>query len=363
MNKKELLIISNEQFGYHTDSFKYCQYLKESYHITYLCFDKNLPKILEDKIHVIYVPSRGNKLRRSWYFIKNTFIQLYYNKGITFLIYFNGFSIFRFLMPWKPMILDIRTLSVNKNPLKRTIEDFFLRISVCFFSYVTVISYGVAGKLNIPKRKLYILPLGADSIHYSNKDFTKLSLLYVGTLSGRNILETLKGVQLFIQAYPEITLTYDIVGEGDEKEKLISYIETNNLKNVVFLRGFIHHKDLSSVFERCNIGISYVPITNYYNFQPATKTFEYLSAGLYCIATATHANKEIITKENGCLIQDNSESFKNALIEFINRKDNRPDSIQIRNSVKEYTWENIVNVYLQPVINKVLSSTPANIIK
>ena len=31
--KTELLIVSNEQYGYHIDSYKYCQYLKDKYEL------------------------------------------------------------------------------------------------------------------------------------------------------------------------------------------------------------------------------------------------------------------------------------------------------------------------------------------
>lgn len=41
----------------------------------------------------------------------------------------------------------------------------------------------------------------------------------------------------------------------------------------------------------------YVPITDYYEYQPPTKTFEYVLSGLLCLATATSSNKEVITEE------------------------------------------------------------------
>jgi hypothetical protein len=43
--KKKLLIINKIQFGYHTDTFKYCQYLKDEFDITYICFDAKEIKI------------------------------------------------------------------------------------------------------------------------------------------------------------------------------------------------------------------------------------------------------------------------------------------------------------------------------
>ena len=41
---RRLLIVSFEQFGYHTDSYEYCRHLGDSFRITYLCPDQGLPR-------------------------------------------------------------------------------------------------------------------------------------------------------------------------------------------------------------------------------------------------------------------------------------------------------------------------------
>jgi hypothetical protein len=42
--RQQLLIVSFEQFGYHTDSYEYCRYLGDRFRITYLCPDQGLPR-------------------------------------------------------------------------------------------------------------------------------------------------------------------------------------------------------------------------------------------------------------------------------------------------------------------------------
>ena len=49
-------------------------------------------------------------------------------------------------------------------------------------------------KTNLPT---FILPLGADIISHTDKDFNCLKLLYMGTLSNRHIIDTVKGVKMF----------------------------------------------------------------------------------------------------------------------------------------------------------------------
>lgn len=348
----DLLIISNEQFGYHTDSFKYCQYLKDQYSITYLCFFKGLEKIYMEDVLVVYVPWEGSKFVRSLLFIYKSLNSIWKCKGVTFIVYFNGFSIFRLLMPWKNMILDIRTLSVAKNKRQREWENLFLKISAKSFSYVTFISEGVKNQLDLTSGKAYILPLGADTISTKEKLFDSLRLLYVGTLNGRNILDTVKGFNQFYLASSTKDMSYDIVGDGEEKKEIEEYIRVNNLSDIIRLHGYLYHTKLVPLFDKCNIGVSYVPLTNYYDDQPVTKTFEYVFSGLYTIATDTKSNREVITSSNGILIQDTSESFVSALkqtqiqLPYL-------DSKRISVSLSQYKWSNIVDMYLSPVLREI----------
>jgi len=350
--KKELLIISNEQFGYHTDSFKYCQYLKDQYDITYLCFFKGQEKLLLEGVRVVYIAWQGSKLRRSFKYIRQAMYYMNQCKGLTFIIYFNGFSLFHLIMPWKKAILDIRTLSVSQNEKKRVFEDFFLKVTAKSFSYVTVISKGVIEKLGLSSHKAFLLPLGADVISEKEKKFESLNLLYVGTLNGRNILDTVKGFHLFLREYAnKLKMSYDIVGDGQEMQLIKEYVKENKLDEVVKIHGYIHHRDLTFLVERCNIGVSYVPMTIYYENQPATKTYEYISSGLFTIATNTLSNQEVIRFENGLLINDTPLDFKNALKQTFLKLPHLNSKL-IKESLPQCRWENIITNYLLPVLKR-----------
>jgi len=123
------------------------------------------------------------------------------------------------------------------------------------------------------------------------------------------------------------------------------------MNNVITLYGRIPHFELQPFFDKCNIGVSYIPMTEYYEFQPPTETFEYILSGMVCIATDTNENRLLISKENGVLCEDNPESFANAL-DYVYYNRQNYNSETIRNSLKDYTWENIVNKYLIPILNK-----------
>ena len=119
-------------------------------------------------------------------------------------------------------------------------------------------------------------------------------------------------------------------------------------RNVKF-HGYVQHSNLVTFYNKCNVGVSYVPVTPYYEHQPVTKTFEYALAGLYVLATNTFCNREVVCQDNGILINDDEESFAEGILEIFKKRFSLDDRI-IRKTLKEYSWDNIVEKRLIPVI-------------
>lgn len=350
---KKLLIISRHQFGYLIDIYKWCKYLDSDYHI-YVITLGNRPRVTLDRpnFHVHYVSMRGNRTIRGIRYILVCLRYLIGNKGITIVEYFNGCSIFKKVFPWKKMILDVRTLSVSENEEIRKKEDSVLKLYTNIFDFTTIISEGTREKLNLDKSKSAIVPLGSDIISTKNKRFDKLRLLYVGTLTGRKIEKTIKGLALYINQHTITDLHYDIVGNGagNELQNLKDSAKELGIDNHITFHGYKQHNEIEQLFDECNVGVSFVPITSHYDHQPPTKSYEYVLSGLYTIATATHCNKEIITEKNGVIIMDNEESFCSAL-EHIDANKHKFNSEEIRNTLKDSQWEIIVEKTLQKVLD------------
>ena len=274
-------------------------------------------------------------------------------KGPILVVYFEGCDWIKRLVPWKKMILDIRTLSVNADENVRQTYNRKLIKACHSFDYITCISRGIFNQLGIDEEKCSILPLGADAVCVEDKDYSELCLLYVGTLTGRRINQTIDGVGLFVDKHPDVSIKYDIVGDGwnNEVSEFRTQVVEKGLDGVVTLHGHIPHLQLSDFFSKCNVGISYIPQTSYFEYQPPTKTFEYILSGLVCIATSTFANKEIVNINNGVLIDDNPKSFAQGL-EYIWDNRTRYQTSKIAITVTDYSWESIVKRYLCPVLLK-----------
>ena len=206
----------------------------------------------------------------------------------------------------------------------------------------------------VDPEKFSIIPLGADVISTKCKCYEELRLLYVGTLEGRRIADTIEGIAIFKQKHQDVKLYYDIVGDGitDTKEHLEDLVIKYDLCDVIRIHGRVSYDKLYPFFEECNIGVSYVPITPWYDHQPPTKTFEYIMSGLFCLATNTSENQKLITHVNGILHKDNPIDFSNALEQYVQYK-SKLDYAKIKNSLSEYNWKSIVNNKLLPVIKSV----------
>ena len=351
---KRLLIICRQQFGYLVDIYKWCEHLPDDYQIDVVTFDGK-EKITLDRpnIKLHYVSYKGNKTLRGIRYILVSLWHMLFFKGDIIVEYFSSCNIFKKLLPWKKMILDVRTLSIKKDETQRTKENNAIKKCCQAYDFTTIISEGTRDAISLDKQKSAIVPLGSDVISTTEKTFDTLRLLYIGTLSGRDIDKTVKGLAIFKEAHPDVAIHYDIVGDGynNELNKLKELTQELNITNCVTLHGFKPHTQIKEFLDKCNIGVSFVPITECYNHQPPTKTYEYILSGLYTIATKTFCNNEIVNENNGILIKDTDEDFANA-INYIYKNSRQLNSSVIRETLLESTWENIVKNYLQPCLNK-----------
>ena len=342
--KRKLLMVNHSQFGYHTIYVHYARYLKTDFDITFLCWDYRLKLIEEPGITIQYVSRKGNKIARNVRFIKTISSLLSTSSyHCVFIKYFFGCFVIPFIFNKKQFIhLDIRTGSVIANSFGRKLSNFILRIESRFFNSISIISTGLRTYLKV-RGDAYILPVGANSIPVVRYVKNKIELLYVGTFANRNIEDTVEGLGLFLHKNFDANISYTIIGDGSvsELESIKKNIRKYSLDKYVSLMGYVPHSELVSYYEKSSVGVSYVPITPYFNYQPSTKTFEYLMAGMPVIATSTYEHRQIINDVNGIIIDDTPESFANAITQlhegFTGYKEQK-----IRSSVAEYEWTKIV---------------------
>lgn len=355
MNRKKILIINREQFGYHTDTYYYCKYLSSIFDITYLCFDMGRKKEKEDGTKVIYASYCGGFLSRGYRFIALIYKCIKNNDyDLIFCDYFKMISILKLIFYKHNIILDIRTSSISVNKYHNSVINLLIRIESMLFRDITIVSDCLMDKLGLNKDKCHVLPLGYERLSKERKNYSKIKLLYVGTFYSRNINETVIGLGLFKQKNDsKIDISYDIIGFGSEEEKHSIYqaIKKYDLLTEVKIYDWKSHKELEPFFDKCNLGVCYVPINSCFNCQPSTKIFEYIGSGMVCIATKTNENEKLISEDNGILCEDNPESFASA-IEFYCRRFSLYDYEKITKSLSSNKWTYIINNNLYPYFQK-----------
>lgn len=346
--KETLLIIIPAQFGYSVPHYYWCKYLKEKYKITYYSYDQGFACKTIKGIDTIQVPFKDNKIYRIFNFYRNALKTLRKNKfDKVIIVQYKLDFIYKLFHPLKKINYDIRTGGVNKNKILRGLHNIQIVFSSYLFSNTIILSESLRKKLRISKRKSSLVDLGADTLATNEKTFENLNLFYIGTFTGRDLVKTIVGFSIFLKNNSKST--YTIIGFGTEKEQKILEEKVNTLKisENVFILGRKTHSEALKYFENCNVGVSFIPCTPYYDKQPPTKTYEYLLSGLVCLATNTSENRRIINSINGVLINDNPEDFNIGLNKIIASKE-AFSSGKIRQSVIGFTWQNIVTKKLIP---------------
>lgn len=352
-DKNTVFILQKAQFGYHTTTYMFCKYLRKYYRVIYLCIDAGKPKVDMEGVEVVYSPTARTVIERGFGYLTlcKKMIKSQPPSAV-FAVYFPGVS----LLPKKKetkVILDVRSGKISTSWVKRLFFDKLLWLETHRFQHVAVISESLRKRLNIAKKKSYILPIAADVLSKKEKQWNELNLLYVGALNFRNIHQTIEGCALFGAKHREAKWTYNIVayGTAEVEASLKESVLKHGLQNHVFFHGRKTHAEIQHLWDNCNVGVAYIPQTSYFDCQPPTKTYEYLQSGMICLATNTHEHRLLINSQNGILHDANPNAFAHALEKMYLNK-GAYASNTIRHTIENHTWSKIVENYLIPLLAK-----------
>lgn len=347
----KLLIIAPYQFGELTDCYYWAKYATiHDRNVTYIGYrykNRDIKERKLDNVKVIGVKYNNNHLILGILFYFTVIWEILYNRHYNIIICRMPYcEIVPCLFKKRNVILDVRTLSVSLNAEQRHSSDLKLINLKRHFKKCTVISEGVGRIIGTPYT---ILPLGSETISLKRKEFKDIRLLYIGTFDNRKLDVFIRGLIMFGEK-TGMDWSFDIIGGGKSEtvNELKSIVNTKYKDRIVF-HGYMTHDEVVPLFDKCNIGVCFVPITDFYQYQPSTKIFEYLLSGMACIATATYSNCESINENNGVLVDDTEESVANGLIKLTSLMFSF-DSESIRDSAVCYHWDNIYKNYLDSIL-------------
>ncbi len=354
-SRESIVLVSFEQFGYHIDTLEYCRHLRDRYSVTYLCLDHHLPRRELEGIEVVYCRRRPFGKAEVGLLLDAAATVARLRPDVVFLRRTKLSFLLRLRFPWTPMVFDVRSGSVETGARRRAIENILLRFNSWFFRDITVISGGLAQQLGLPRRAR-VLPLAADrQQQLTTAPRNELRLVYVGTFKNRHLDRTVDGLKLFLAAGgTAVPVRYTIVGFGsDEERRTISEaVVAQGLDDLVEIRDRLDHEDLPALLAEHNVGVAFTPKVPWFEHQPSTKIYEYLHSGLLCLATDNAANREVVSGDNGVLVDDSADAVARGLDRILDLLPQWSPRT-VADGVRESTWEGIVSGTLVPLLETV----------
>jgi glycosyltransferase involved in cell wall biosynthesis len=199
-----------------------------------------------------------------------------------------------------------------------------------------------------PKEKERVKPLGIDD--------ERLVLAYSGSMAYSRQLERLiEGFALAKRLHNDLLLL--MIGDGVALEDLRARARALGIEGDVVFTRRVPYEKMVHYLRSADIGVSFIPINESYNYNPPLKTFEYLACGLPVIATRTVSNAKIVIDGfNGILIDNTSEDLCRAISNLAyNASAIGSMRKNASRSVREFDFENITNSMLIPLYRKLLS--------
>lgn len=199
-------------------------------------------------------------------------------------------------------------------------------------------------RLNNSKCKCVYIPNIVDENDKSSNLLSK-NLVSVGRLSKeKGFMDLLIIFNKILKKYPDYKL--NIIGDGEEKEKLENYIKENNLEKNVIMHGF-QSKDYIN-----NILIdSMVYLMTSFTESFGIVLIEAMSYGIPCVAfsSAEGAEELIENGKNGYLIDDRNIDEYVKKVEFLmdNVKERKKMQNNCINKANEFLGKNVVKKWLE----------------
>jgi len=217
------------------------------------------------------------------------------------------------------------------------------------------------------EKKIMEVPLGANfKLFKPGKEYElrvkhnlvdKEVLIYSGAIYPQRKLDTiLKSLECLIYLEKNKDICLLVVGDGPDRRRLEKMAKNLGISDKVIFTGFKNYREVPRYLRVADIGISFVPKNETFEYQPPLKTIEYMASGLPTIATSTYGNQRfIIHKKNGVLSDDTAESISFWISTLINDSNlKRKIKKMSRKSVLKYDWFNITKRRLIPAYENAL---------
>lgn len=178
-----------------------------------------------------------------------------------------------------------------------------------------------------------------------------LRLLYVGTVHeerGRDVM-----LEALAIANKEKEIAHlNIVGANEEQSKICNEALIRlGAEKFVTVHGRVQGQLIPMYMQEADVGLCLWADRPWYHYNPPTKLFEYLVAGLPVLASNIRTHTEYIKDQfNGMIFEYNAQSLADAILKLWHERGQIPQLSQnVIQSNSNYQWSNIEPQFLKAV--------------
>jgi len=191
---------------------------------------------------------------------------------------------------------------------------------------------------DLPKDKIKIIPNGVDTAIFKPINKKKNRMIYTGNIGHAQDLESV------ILAVKKINEQYDpsfdlyLVGDGDIKRRLKTFVKQNNSEDHVIFMGLVDRKKIPDLIAESLIGVAPLRKLKTLEYAIPTKSYEYMACGIPFIGTGMGEIERLAEESQGGLIAENGVNsiYKKILFLLNHPKEVQKMGMHGREFVKRY---------------------------
>ena len=250
------------------------------------------------------------------------------------------------------LILDIRSLPVETNLLKRNISNLLFKKSIKIaaehfdgISYITEEMKGyLENKFKLPEHTSSTWGSGVDIAIFMDlrkpTNDQKLRLIYHGKVArNRHIQNVIKALYIL----RDYEIEFSVIGSIEEMSELKDLTHKLKLRDRIYFHPVVPHKEIPDYISRMDLGILPFPDWPGWNTSSPIKLFEYLACGKPVIVTKIPALFNLLEGKNFAFWADTSspKDLSKAILNALSSKKHfKKLGREARDFIlKNYSWE------------------------
>jgi len=259
--------------------------------------------------------------------------------------YYNAHFVMEVRDLWPQTLIDIGQMS-KYNPFIITLcklEKFLYKRAE---RIITLLPYAdkYITSCGIDPDKIIWIPNGVDLERFSvtsrrKKDDSQFKVMYMGTHGLTDALDVLLNAAKIIQDNKYTKIQFVLIGDGVQKQNLISYKNKLKLSNIEF-RSPVKKTRVPSVLEEADVMVSLMRDSKLYKYGvSANKEYDYTASGKPIILSGKPANNIVAEAKCGKTVPpENPEALANVITELYGMEKEKREEMGKRG--REYVEKN-----------------------